>query len=301
MTTEKMPLVSMIMATNRPASPLMRECLDSMASQTYPAMEIIVVDDGSPADGRLADLLSHYDVKHVRQPPIGVSVAFNRGVFHAQGELIGFFGDDDRYPADWVSQHVERHLRPPDVILTYGRARSIDGSGAVFSEQHLDDVDQAGLYSRRTSVFGGGFLVRREDFAAAGGFNSLVRLAQDLDLVLRLSHLGAFAYIPDAYFDYRTHGSNNTRRYRALAGSIRAINRSHRDFLATRDRHDLDAAINSSQRRNDRYAAWRVVRSMRSHLGMGEWSDAAGDLVWGARFAPLAPLDAVVRRMRPRK
>ena len=295
-TTTTQPPVSMVMATNR-VSPYLGEAIESVLGQSYGDLEVIVVDDGCPEPEVLTSVLGRYPVRVFRQEPLGVSAAFNRGVFHAGGELIGFFGDDDRYPSGWVSAHVARHVRDPALVLTYAHARSIDAAGSVFEDRHLRQADRTDVYAREVTIFGGGFVARREALICAGGFNPLVRYAEDLDLVLRLSYLGPFAYVPDTYFDYRTHTTNSTRRYRELATSIRAINRSHRTFLATGGDVDLDRAIRSSERRNDRYAGWRSVRSARAHVRAGQPLRAAADLAWGLHFAPLGPLSAPVRRL----
>src|SRR5450756_2616592 len=71
------------------------ECLDSLLAQTMPALEIIVIDDGSE-DGT-SELLKHYGqrIRYIRKDNGGEDTAGNLGVALARGEFIWIFGDDD--------------------------------------------------------------------------------------------------------------------------------------------------------------------------------------------------------------
>jgi len=86
--------------------------LDSMAAQTVPPHEVIVVDDGSTDDG--AAIVSGYRFPDGSQPrilqnprPLGVAMARNRGVFHATGEWIGLCDNDDL----WHPRRIELVLQ----------------------------------------------------------------------------------------------------------------------------------------------------------------------------------------------
>lgn len=70
------------------------ECLDSIMSQTYPNLEIIVVDDGSTDNSVL--IAKSYKVKVIQQKKMGVSVARNTGIDTATGEYLHFIDADDK-------------------------------------------------------------------------------------------------------------------------------------------------------------------------------------------------------------
>jgi glycosyltransferase involved in cell wall biosynthesis len=74
---------------------ILREALDSILSQDYPDVELIVVDDGSTDD--TASILRGYDtaLSVIRQPNRGVSAARNAGIGAATGEFIAFLDSDD--------------------------------------------------------------------------------------------------------------------------------------------------------------------------------------------------------------
>jgi glycosyltransferase involved in cell wall biosynthesis len=119
--------------------------LDSMAAQTVPPHEVIVVDDGSTDDG--AAIVSAYRFPDGSRPrliqnptPLGVAIARNRGVFHASGEWIGLCDNDDL----WHPQRIELVLRAaaarPDAHAISTGATAF----ALASERAVLDAHQRG-------------------------------------------------------------------------------------------------------------------------------------------------------------
>jgi GT2 family glycosyltransferase len=93
------PRVSVIVCTHNGERTL-PECLERLASLTYPDFEVIVVDDGS-SDGS-PDIARAHGVTLVQTEHRGLSFARNAGVARANGEIVAFL-DDDAYPdPDWL-------------------------------------------------------------------------------------------------------------------------------------------------------------------------------------------------------
>jgi len=89
----------------------LRECLDSVCSQTLRDIEIICVDDGS-SDKSLA-ILDEYAakdsrVKVIAQPNSGAAVARNKGIAIAQGEYLSILDSDDRFEPKMLETMVAR-------------------------------------------------------------------------------------------------------------------------------------------------------------------------------------------------
>lgn len=100
------PLVSVVVPLYNGAA-YIEETLTSIQRQTHPAVEVIVVDDGSDDDG--PDLVRSHSVgaRLVEQAHLGVAVARNHGLSLARGRWVAFLDQDDL----WHPSHLERGLR----------------------------------------------------------------------------------------------------------------------------------------------------------------------------------------------
>ncbi|CDK01867.1 putative Glycosyl transferase family 2 [Microbacterium sp. C448] len=294
------PLVSVVVATNR-VSPFLSAALGSLADQTHPRVETIVVDDGSPdpsaIDAAVANALP--SARILRHAPAGVSAARNAGAAAASGELLVFFDDDDLSHPERLALQAARLTSAPDAVACYCGMRTIDADDNVLVEADQTAVrDRFDVARRRTGILLGNLMIRRADFEAVGGFDVELRLAEDLDLVLSLSERGDFVFSPETLFDYRLHGANTTSRHRELTRSIDRIVRAHLRRAQAGGDAPLVSAHRESLRANGRYAWWGSLRHARAEARARRWGSAASDVLWALRFAPLAPADAVIQRLR---
>ncbi|MFF2270109.1 glycosyltransferase family 2 protein [Cellulosimicrobium cellulans] len=290
-----LPSVSVVVATNR-GGPFLAEALASVLAQSYPAAELVVVDDGSPEP---ADLLRIVEdaargaaaprPRVVRRAPAGVSAARNAGVAETSGELVAFLDDDDRWHPDRLRRHAEVMAARPGAVVSYCGMRTIDADGA-----ELVAADQRAADDRRAVIRGPGVMlpnlvIRRETFDAVGGFDPEYRQGEDMDLVLKAAARGPFAFVDDVLVDYRHHTSNTTRSHRDLATSLRVILRRHRDDARAAGRRDLVLAYDDRLAANERFAWWSAGRAAREALRDHRPVAAFGEVAWALRFAPGAP------------
>lgn len=113
------PLVSVIMPAYN-ARPYIAEAMQSVLSQDYPNIELIVVDDGS-VDGSAECAKMFGDrVKVIRQANAGVAAARNKGLDEAKGELIAFLDADDVWLPGKISAQVEYLRQHPETAVVYG-------------------------------------------------------------------------------------------------------------------------------------------------------------------------------------
>ena len=89
------------------AEKTIRRCLESIMSSEYEEYEVIVVDDGSTDNS--ASILFEYvnrdrRVKIINQPNSGPSIARNKGLELAEGEIIAFVDSDDYVRNDYLDQ-----------------------------------------------------------------------------------------------------------------------------------------------------------------------------------------------------
>lgn len=303
MPSSAVALVSVVLATNR-VSPFLTAALESIAHQTHPHVQLIVVDDGSPDPSSVEAAVRAVipAARVLRREPGGVSAARNAGAAVAEGDLLVFADDDDVSHPERFARQAASLASSPRAVACYCGMRTIDADGRVLVEADQTAArDRIEIARRRTGILLGNLMIRRSDFAAVGGFDAGLLLAEDLDLVLRLSERGPFEFVPEALFDYRWHGANNTSRHRELAISIDGIVRAHMALARQAGDRDLVAAHRESLRANDRFAWWAALRHARAEATQRRFRTAASDALWALRFAPFAPLDAVVRRLSRRR
>lgn len=97
------PVTVIISAYNEQGS--IAACLDSLTVQTYPSIEIIVVDDGSTDE--TVDVVQRYGVTLLRQEHQGPARARNLGARIASGDILIFLDADQTFPPDFIQKLVE--------------------------------------------------------------------------------------------------------------------------------------------------------------------------------------------------
>lgn len=117
------PLVSILIPCFN-AERWVSQTLDSALAQTWPNIEIIVVNDGSTDGSR--ELLNAYEsrgIKVIDQPNRGQTAALNRCLQEASGDYIQYLDADDLLAADKIELQVRRLLQHPDCIAMAEWAR----------------------------------------------------------------------------------------------------------------------------------------------------------------------------------
>lgn len=140
----KTSLVSVVIPAYN-AEKTIADCLDSVNDQTYPDIEIIVINDGS-ADQTLK-LLEEYQRFSLRplriytQKNAGPSVARNCGISLAKGEYIAFLDADDR----WVKDKIENQLKVFESDRSIGLVAGLISVGKAVRNKEKFQVKQISL------------------------------------------------------------------------------------------------------------------------------------------------------------
>jgi glycosyltransferase involved in cell wall biosynthesis len=124
----ELPLVSVVIPSYNSAATL-AETLDSVLGQTYPRLEVIVVDDGST--DATPDVLARYAprVRGIRQRNGGLAAARNTGCAAAGGEFIALLDADDLCTPERIGAQVLAMAARPDVVLSGTEFSSFDENG----------------------------------------------------------------------------------------------------------------------------------------------------------------------------
>jgi hypothetical protein len=107
----------------------LREAIESVLSQTYPRIEIIVVDDGSTDNSR--DVIASYGDRliSVFQENGGQTSALNAAFEQSSGDLIAFLDSDDTFAPTKVECVVAAARRAPQAYLIHHQMQIVDESG----------------------------------------------------------------------------------------------------------------------------------------------------------------------------
>ena len=181
------PLVSVIIPVYN-AAPYLEQCVGSVKDQTWPNIELIVIDDGSTDDSfALMSKFKGPKVKLIQQENSGASVARNTGLSEAKGQYIQFLDADDLLSADKIQAQVELLGKFPDHLGLCPTVYFDDGADPFqapvskewFSEGSDDPVDfLIKLYAGCEGNFGGmiqpnAWLTPKHLIDRAGPWNSM--------------------------------------------------------------------------------------------------------------------------------
>jgi len=187
--------------------------IDSVFGQTYPNLEVIVVDDGSTDHSK--EVLAGYGdrVVSVFQQNQGVSAARNNGVRASSGELIAFLDADDVWLPTKVAQQVQRFDNDAALGLVHVGVDEVDtrGNSLITRLDGLSgQVEKELIMLTSRSIFGGGsgLMVPRRVFDEVGGFDQGLSTSADWDIFYQICERYPVEFVPEILLKYRVHDSN---------------------------------------------------------------------------------------------
>jgi len=206
--------------------------IKSVLGQDYPAFEYRIVDGGS-GDQTVEILRSFgWKLQWISEPDRGQADAINKGFRESGGDLLGWLNADDLYSTGALSLVAREFEADPDLMMVYGDAYHIDSEGQPLDKYPSDhfnlDSLAVGCFICQPACF-----FRRQLFETAGGLDTSLHFALDLDLWIRFGILKKinpswkFLYLPKLLAYSRMHQSNKTLADRALSlqDIIRVIRR----------------------------------------------------------------------------
>ena len=229
MTSADQPLVSIVLPTLN-GSRYIATSIESCLRQTYPHLEIIVVDGGS-TDDTLAIVQSFADarIRVVAQPANAGRLpgALNCGFAAARGELFTWTQDDDYYAPEALAVMVQALQAAPDIGFVYAGFWFIDAAGQALRPADLGQPEDL----RRRNVVGHCFLYRRAVAERVGEYDRDFVMAEDMQYWARAYRVTPMRYLPGSYFYHRLHSANLTGRDYGLYASLHVAARARREVL----------------------------------------------------------------------
>ena len=191
------PHISVIIPTfNR--RHFLREALDSVAAQTYPFFEIIVIDDGS--DDGTDELISQYDreINYIRQDNRGPAAARNRGIRAARYDFIAFLDSDDRFAENKLAIQLHAMLDNPGFLVSH-TDEIWYRRGSLLNQKKKHLKEGGFIFARCLELCAVGMstiMANKALFDEVGLFDEGLPCCEDYDLWLRTAVSHSFLHVP---------------------------------------------------------------------------------------------------------
>jgi glycosyltransferase involved in cell wall biosynthesis len=209
MLTVDMPLVSIVIPAYNHGKYL-QEAIESVLSQDYPRIELIVLDDGSTDNTR--QVLEEFGSRFYWETHgnMGQAATLAKGWGIAKGEILAYLSADDRYEDFAVSASVEVLQNHPEAVATYCNFNLIDPSSRIIRTAILPAFDYCKMFVEVLCPVGPGAFFRRTAYELVGPWDPTFRQMPDYDFWLRLGLVGTFIRIPRVLAGFRVHEDSQT-------------------------------------------------------------------------------------------
>ncbi len=274
------PLVSVIISCYNHQD-YITQCIESIMQQSYPNIELIVIDDGSTDNSAaiIQQLSEKYQFYFESQANMGLTKTLNKALAKAKGKYIAPLGSDDYLMLDKTAKQVQYLEQHPNIAVVGGNILVVNHQGVIKSQQRLKpyrevDFNTIFLNPKQTPA-APSVMIRAEVLKQVNGYNTESNL-EDLDLWLRITHQGhKIAVLNDVFAYYRQHETNSYKNYQFMTESQLQIYQNFasepdypyvknqvliRMFLKTAKK-DRRYALKIFKQISPKYYNWKVIRA----------------------------------------
>jgi len=206
----------------------LQQSINSIAQQTYPNKELIVIDGGS-TDGTVDLLRANNKIINywISEPDQGIYNAWNKALLKADGEWICFLGADDYFWSPHVLEQMNKTLKnlSTDIRIAYGQIMllSEDRKELYLSGKPWNNVKKR--FKQLMSIPHPGTMHRRSLFEQHGYFDESFRIAGDYELLLRELKTSDAEFIPGLITVAMLQGGISSRPQNSL-DQLREVRRA---------------------------------------------------------------------------
>ncbi len=263
------PLVTVIVPSYNHA-PYVEACIESILGQTYPNIELLVIDDGSTDDSveRIRRLQERHGFDFRVQRNQGLLTTLNDALQRARGVYFAPFASDDVMLPERIERQV-RHLQAhPEVAICAGNVQAIDPEGRLVGKPRSSratrrlDFDSLFL-GTQDGAPAPTLLLRRDVALAVGGYDPSIRI-EDLTMQLKMARAGYFVdVLGDVLALYRTHPENMHRNLRFMLDEglkIYALFADHPAYRRVCMAHRNSILLKAAKL--DKPLAWEILRQI---------------------------------------
>lgn len=239
-----MKLVSAVITTHNRLQ-LLKRAVDSVRAQTYPDIEIIVVDDASN-DGTREYCQSVIDIRYIyilSKNSRGGNYARNLGIKAAQGEYIAFLDDDDA----WLPEKIEKQVKlmekmDCELVFCGRKIEELHVGGMSYidvlpSKVNQGDMKKKILLSICTTT--SAILCRKDALYDVGLFDENLKFWQEYELTIRLAQRKPFYFIDEPLVIYRVNPKDKNRLTNKFFEWMKAVDYIHEKHRVLYSKLDL--------------------------------------------------------------
>jgi glycosyltransferase involved in cell wall biosynthesis len=204
-----LPKVSIITATYNSAATV-KDTLESVAKQTYPNIEHIIVD-GLSTDETLT-IAKQYNVKIICEKDKGLYDAINKGIKSSTGEIVGILNSDDFFPNENIIQKVATTFQVKNTDGVYGNIAFVKPENlSKIIRQYNSSKFVPGKFKYGYMPAHPSFYATKKCFEKFGYYHIDYKIAADYELLMRFifTHKISTTYINENLVYMRTGGVSN--------------------------------------------------------------------------------------------
>lgn len=216
-------MVSVIIPTYN-CCELLPDAIESALGQTYPELEVLVIDDGSTDATAEACATFGDRVRYVRRDNGGTAAARNTGLRLARGEFVALLDHDDQWEPDKIRRQVEVAVADEKIGMVCTGGRVVDLASGRTTSEFLPPAEQD--YHRLLAwcdVTCASTLLRRSTLDEVGGFDESVPGVDDWDLWIRIAWQHRVVGVRQVLTTVREHGQNQGHRYKRMYPIVRRV------------------------------------------------------------------------------
>lgn len=261
-TPTALPCVTIITRTYQGRAMFLQQAVTSVVNQTWPAIELIVVEDGGNTQEALVSTLAEQapdtvNIRFIAQPKLGRSAVGNAGLAASTGQYLMFLDDDDLLFADHVETLMAALQADAETQAAYALAMEVttalapDGQSYIetsfFTPRALYQPWDHTVLQHQNFIPIQAILFRRELYEQRGGFDTRLDQLEDWHLWLRYGYRNRFRYVPKTTSLFRSPSDYTVRtaRARKLHEAYDSAKASAREAFQTIDTACASAGCNN--------------------------------------------------------
>lgn len=210
------------------------QAIESALKQTYPNIEVIVVNDGS--DHHTEKVKPYLDrIIYLEKTNGGTATALNVGFSHATGDYLSWLSSDDLFLEDKVTKQLS-FMEENKCNVSYTNYSLINENNVVFEQlagiYYLTHLELLQKLKVGNNINGCTVMFKKEVFKKVGAFNENLKYTQDYDYWLRTVQHYKLFYLNEPLLQYRVHEQMGTKKFKAsIPNEIKRVQNYYRKKL----------------------------------------------------------------------